>query len=60
MQRIGKIHTTFLSENIRRRDCSENHGVDGKTLSEWIVGKKVGKVWIGFIWLRVGTSGGFL
>jgi hypothetical protein len=27
---------------------------------EWILGKWGGKVLIGFIWLRIGTSGGLL
>jgi hypothetical protein len=32
--------------------------VDGKIILEWILGKQAGKVWIGFIWLRIGTNGG--
>jgi hypothetical protein len=35
---------------------TEDLGVDGKIL-EWILGKQVGKVWTGCIWLRIGTSG---
>jgi len=26
----------------------------------WILGKLVGKVWAGYIWLRIGTSDGLL
>jgi hypothetical protein len=38
----------------------ENPGVDEKIILEWILGKYVGKVWTGCIWLRIGTSGGLL
>jgi hypothetical protein len=27
---------------------------------EWMLGKKGGKVWIGFIWLKIGTVGRLL
>jgi hypothetical protein len=33
---------------------------NGKIILEWIVGKLDGEVWTGFIWLRIGTSGGLL
>jgi hypothetical protein len=42
------------------KDHSEDLGVDGKILLQWILGKYGGKVWNGFIWLRIGTSGGLL
>jgi hypothetical protein len=31
-----------------------------RKISEWILGKQGGKVWTGFIWLRIGTSGGLV
>jgi hypothetical protein len=37
-----------------------NRNVDGTTQLEWILKKYVGAVWVGFIWLRIGTSGGLL
>jgi len=37
----------------------EDQGVDVKIL-EWILGQKGGKVWTGFILLRIGISGGLL
>jgi hypothetical protein len=40
-------------------DYLEDLGVDGK-IREWILWKWGGKVWIGCIWLRIGTSGGLL
>jgi len=36
----------------------EDLGIDGKTISEWILGKKGGKVWIRFIWLMTGLVNG--
>jgi len=32
--------------------------IDGRMILEWILGKQGWKVWTGFIWLRMGTSGG--
>jgi hypothetical protein len=34
--------------------------VDGKMKLEWMLGKWGGKVWIGFIWLRIISNGGLL
>jgi hypothetical protein len=39
---------------------SEDLGVDERIILEWIVGKYGGKMWIGCMWLRIGTSGEFL
>jgi hypothetical protein len=41
------------------RDHLEDLGVDGKIL-EWLLGDWGGKMWDGFTWLRIGTSGGLL
>jgi hypothetical protein len=50
----------FGGENTRKRDHSEDPGVDGKRVSRWIFRKRVGKAWSGLIWLRIGTGGGLL
>jgi hypothetical protein len=42
------------------KDHSEDLGVDGRIILEWILGKYVGKVCTGCIWSRVGASGGLL
>jgi hypothetical protein len=38
------------------KNSSKDLGVDGSTILEWILGKQGGKLWTGFIWLRIGTS----
>jgi hypothetical protein len=37
-----------------------NLEVDGKIILEWILGKRGGRLLTGFMWLRIGTSGGLL
>jgi hypothetical protein len=54
------MNVTFWSENQKGRDKSEDLGVDGEIILEWILGKECGKLWTGFIWLRIGTNGGLL
>jgi hypothetical protein len=44
---------------MKGRDHSEDLGVDGRIL-EYTFGKYSRKIWTGFIWLRIGTSGGLL
>jgi hypothetical protein len=55
---MGKreMYTKFLSENQKGRNHLEDLVVAGKIVLEWILGKRSGKVWTGFIWLRKGTS----
>jgi len=50
----------LLLENQKGRDHSEDLGVDRKVILEWILMKQGGKLWTGFIRLRIGTSGGLL
>jgi hypothetical protein len=50
----------ILVGNLMGRDHLEDLGVDGNIILQWILGKWCGRVWTGFIWLRIGTSGGLL
>jgi len=34
-----EMHTTFWSEDLKRRDHLDDLGVDGKIILEWILGK---------------------
>jgi hypothetical protein len=52
--------TRFSWENPMERNHWEDQGVGGKMGSEWILGRWLGGVWIGFDCLRTGTVGGLL
>jgi hypothetical protein len=47
------MHTKFWSENL-------DLGVDGRIILKWILQFKGRKLWNGFTWLRIETSGGIL
>jgi hypothetical protein len=55
-----RIVYTILVKNLKGRDHSEGVGIDGRIILKWILRKMCGKLWTGFIWLRIGTSDGFL
>jgi len=38
----------------------EELGVDGRIILEWVVAQYARNLWPDYIWLRTGTSGGFL
>jgi hypothetical protein len=59
---MGKMGHAYrmLVRNLEGRDHSEDLGVYGKIILKWILGKWGGKVGTGFIWFRIGTSGGLL
>jgi hypothetical protein len=44
----------------KERDHLEDQGVDGKMVSEWILGRLAWGMWIGFDCLRTGTGDGLL
>jgi len=60
MHERREMHTKFGQKTLKGRDNSEDIGVGRRTILEWILGKQRGKVWTGFIWLRIGSSGGLL
>jgi len=37
-----EVYTKFLSENLKGRDHSEDPGVGGRIILEWILGKQGG------------------
>jgi hypothetical protein len=47
-------------ENLKGRDHSEYVGIDERITLEWILEKYGRKVWTGFVWLRIRTSGRLL
>jgi hypothetical protein len=47
-ERMGQMRK-FLLDNLQGKDYSEEQGVDGRIILEWILGKHGGKVWTGCI-----------
>jgi len=52
-----KMHTILWLQNLKGRELFEDLGVDVRIILELILGKEGREVWIGFIWLSIGTSG---
>jgi hypothetical protein len=44
----------------RERGHSEDIGIDGRIILKFISKKSVVRAWTGFMWRRIGTSGGVL
>jgi hypothetical protein len=42
------------------RNDLEDRGVHESVTTQWIIEKSVVRAWIGFLWLRIGISGGEL
>jgi hypothetical protein len=59
---MGKreMHIGYCWESQMERDHREDKGVGGRTILKWILEKYDGMLWTGLIWLRIGTSEGFL
>jgi hypothetical protein len=49
------MNTTFRLENLKGKYHSNNLGIDGKVILEWILEKWGRKVWTECIWFRIGT-----
>jgi hypothetical protein len=45
--------TRFRWESLKERNHLEDQGIDESMGSEWILGRLVQEVWIGFNWLRI-------
>jgi hypothetical protein len=60
--RMGRrgMHIGYWWENQKERDHWKDQDVGGGTILKWILERYAGMVWIGLIWLRIGTSGGIL
>jgi len=56
----GEVYTEFRWVNRVERDHLEDLSVDGRIIFKWSFKKWRWGAWIGLIWLRVGTGGGFL
>jgi hypothetical protein len=54
------MYPTVWSKNLKGRHHSEDLGIDGRIILEWILGQYGGKVWNRLTWLRIWASGGLL
>jgi hypothetical protein len=52
------MHVEYWWESQKQRDHYEDQDVGGWTILKWMLEKYDGVVWIGLIWLRIGTSRG--
>jgi hypothetical protein len=59
---MGKMRNAYkiLVGKHEGKNHSEDLGVDGGIILEWILGKYTWRVWSGCIWFRIGTSSGLL
>jgi hypothetical protein len=55
---IQEMHKNFTSEILEGRDHSEDLDTNGRIISEWILVRQGGKLWIGFIWLMIRNGDG--
>jgi hypothetical protein len=53
------MHTTFWLDRLNRRGLSEDLGIDRSLILKWLLGNHGFRVYIGFIWLRIGTGDEF-
>jgi hypothetical protein len=49
---MGNAYKILIRKPEGKTVHSENLGLDGRIISEWILEKQGGKFWTGLIWLR--------
>jgi hypothetical protein len=54
------MYIGYWWESKKKRDYWEDQDVGGWTILKWILERYDGMEWIGWIWRRIGTSGGLL
>jgi hypothetical protein len=54
------MHIGYWWESQKERVHWKHQDVGGWTILKWILERDDEMVWIGLIWLRIGTSGGLL
>jgi len=68
MRWAGHVERVWKKRGVHRvlvgkteiRDHLGDTGVDGRIILRWIFRKCDMGVWVGSIWLRIGTGGGYL
>jgi len=59
--RVGELRNAYyvsVGGPEGGKNWLEDVGVDCGMVLEWILGRCDGRLWTGFVWLGVGTSGG--
>jgi hypothetical protein len=51
------MYALFWLEYLKGKYHSEDLSIDGKIILKWVLKKYGCKVWTGFIWLKILTSG---
>jgi hypothetical protein len=59
MQQLTGMHSGFWCKNQKDRDHKEDIEMGQKITLNWILEKYNGLLWIGLIWLSIGTHGGW-
>jgi hypothetical protein len=62
VERMGEVKGAYniLVGKPEGRNHWKDLGIDGGVTLRWILGKQGLGMWIGFIWLRIGTGGELL
>jgi len=55
----AEVHTGILGETWGK-EATLKTDIDGRIILKLISKKSVGRAWMGFMWFRIGTSGGLL
>ena len=53
----NEMPTRFWWVNLKKRENSQDLGVDGSIILKLVMNTYYGRVWTGFIWLRTYKSG---
>jgi hypothetical protein len=58
---MGEVRNAYKvwSENLKGKEHSQDLGVDGRIILDWITEKWGERVCTGCVWLRIQTSGGY-
>jgi len=54
----GCIQGIYLCENLRKNDDFEDLGINGMIILKQLLKQQDRRAWTGFMFLRIGTSGG--
>jgi hypothetical protein len=60
MGEMRSAYKFWLESLLKGGGQSEDLGIEWGDNIKWILGKWGWRVWTGFVWLRIGTGGGFL